>query len=101
MELDDFPRLRQLLDEGADIEDPDFQGMTLLLHAVDGEGDGALQTGTAAHVDMTAFLLARGADPRAAMHDGETPLSLARHYGHWLAVELLEAWELRHPVTAD
>jgi ankyrin repeat protein len=42
VELDDLPRVRQLLDEGADIEDPDFQGMTLLLHAVDGEGDGAL-----------------------------------------------------------
>lgn len=101
VELDDFPRLRQLLDEGADVEDPDFQGMTLLLHAVDGEGDGALQTGTPAHVDMIAFLLARGADPRAAMHDGQTPLSLARHCGHWLAVELLEAWERRHPVTAE
>ncbi|GAA1618336.1 hypothetical protein [Actinoplanes couchii] len=75
--------------------------MTLLIHAVDGEGDGAVQTGTPAHVDMTAFLLARGADPHAAMHDGGTALSLARRYGHWLAVELLEAWALRHPSTAE
>jgi uncharacterized protein len=92
VEMEDLPRLRQLLDEGADIEDPNAEGMTLLLHAVDVEGDGATQTGKQAHVDTTAFLLARGADPGAAMHDGTTPSSLARQYGHWLAVELLEAW---------
>jgi ankyrin repeat protein len=91
--MEDLPRLRQLLDEGADIEDANAQGMTLLLHAVDVEGDGAVQTGKQAHVDTTAFLLARGADSGAAMHDGTTPLSLARQYGHWLAVELLQAWE--------
>jgi ankyrin repeat protein len=91
--MEDLPPLRQLLDEGADIEDPNAQGMTLLLHAVDVEGDGAVQTGKQAHVDTTAFLLARGADSGAAMHDGTTPLSLARQYGHWLAVELLQAWE--------
>lgn len=95
METEDLPRLRHLLDEGADIEDPNAQGMTLLIHAIDVEGDGALQTGSQAHVDTTAFLLARGADPRAAMHDGDTALSLARQYGHWLAVELLEAWVRR------
>lgn len=95
VEMEDLPRLRRLLDEGADIEDANAEGMTLLLHAVDVEGDGATQSGRQAHVDTTAFLLARGADPRAAMHDGETPLSLAHQYGHWLAVELLEAWQHR------
>ncbi|MBM2620572.1 ankyrin repeat domain-containing protein [Actinoplanes sp. LDG1-06] len=92
VEFGDLPRLRQLLDEGADIEDANAEGMTLLIHAVDMEGDGAAQSGKQAHVDTTAFLLARGADPGATMHDGATALSLARQYGHWLAVELLQAW---------
>lgn len=93
--MEDLSRLRQLLDEGADIEDPNAQGMTLLHHAVDVEGDGALQADRQAHVDTTALLLARGADPRAAMPDGDTALDLARQYRHWLAAELLEAWERR------
>jgi uncharacterized protein len=95
VEREDLAQLRRLLDEGADIEDANTQGMTLLHHAIDVEGDGASQTGKQAHVDVTTFLLARGADPLAAMHDGDTPLDLARQYGHWLAVELLEAWQRR------
>ena len=92
VEMQDLPRLRQLIDEGADIADANGERMTLLLHAVDVEGDGAVQTGKHAHVDTTAFLLTRGADPGAAMHDGTTPLSLARQYGHWLVVELWQVW---------
>ncbi|HLL67367.1 MAG TPA: ankyrin repeat domain-containing protein [Micromonosporaceae bacterium] len=95
VEMEDLPRLRQILDDGADVEDANEQGMTLLHHAVDVEGDGALQSARQAHVDTTAFLLARGADPGAAMQAGETPLDLARQYGHWLAAELLEAWDRR------
>lgn len=97
VEMEDLPRLRELLDAGADVEDPDGQGMTLLHHAVDVEGDGALQDERPPHVDTTAFLLARGANPDARDNYGVTPLDLARVLGHWLAVELIEAWQARPP----
>lgn len=90
--MEDLSRLRQLLDDGAAVEDPDEHGMTLLHHAVDVEGDGALQSGGPLHVDVTAFLLARGADPNAVDRRGRMPLDYARANGHWLAVELLTAW---------
>ncbi|MEU7979381.1 ankyrin repeat domain-containing protein [Micromonospora sp. NPDC049081] len=54
--------------------------------------DGALQSGGPLHVDVTALLLARGADPNAVDREGRTPLDYARANGHWLAVELLTAW---------
>ncbi|WP_231925292.1 ankyrin repeat domain-containing protein [Micromonospora purpureochromogenes] len=92
VEMEDLTRLRQLLDAGAAVEDPNEQGMTLLHHAVDLEGDGALQSGGPLHVDVTALLLARGANPYAADREGRTPLDYALANGHWLAVELLAAW---------
>ena len=100
VELDDFDTLRRLLDQGADIQDPVHGGWTLLHHAVDGEIDVANQQDEPVHVDMTAFLLARGADPLAASEDGTTPLSFAQERGHWLAVELFNAWLRRNRTPA-
>jgi uncharacterized protein len=97
VEMEDLQKLRQLLDDGADVEDANDQGMTLLHHAVDIEGDGALQTGGPLHVDVTAFLLARGANHQATDDNGRTPLDYARSNQHWLAAALLEAWETRSP----
>jgi ankyrin repeat protein len=90
--MEDAPQLRQLLDGGADVQDPDETGLTLLDHAVDVEGDGARQTGGPLHVDITALLLARGADPLAPDFHGHTSLDLANIHEHWLAVELFTAW---------
>ncbi|WP_241562219.1 hypothetical protein [Streptomyces hoynatensis] len=43
---------------------------------------------------MTAFLLARGADPtRRSSSTGMSAEELARVSGHWLAMELFEAWK--------
>jgi hypothetical protein len=64
VENEDLPRLRELLDTGVDVEEVDG-GMTLLQRAVEVELDGHTQTGVPLHVDVTAYLLARGADPLA------------------------------------
>jgi ankyrin repeat protein len=90
VELEDVPLLRRLLDEGADVQDPTASGWTLLHHAVDIEIDGSQQTGGPLHVDTTALLLSRGADPTARDADARTPLDLARTRGHWLAAGLME-----------
>lgn len=65
--------------------------MTLLTHAIDAEGDGALQTGEPLTVHTTAVLLAFGADPELAGPDGDSPMDLATRYGHDPAVRLLRA----------
>jgi hypothetical protein len=96
VENEDLPRLRELLDDGVDVEEIDG-GMTLLQHAVEVELDGHTQTGVPLHVDATAYLLARGADPLASSVGGGvgSGLHMARVGGHWLAVSLMEAFAAR------
>jgi uncharacterized protein len=91
VEHEDLPRLRDLLDGGHDVEDDNGDGWTLLRHAIDVEHDGHLQTGEPLQADVTAFLLARGADPRRVGPDGTTPLHDAETRGHWRAAEILRA----------
>uniref|UniRef100_UPI0031DCBE62 ankyrin repeat domain-containing protein n=1 Tax=Streptomyces hawaiiensis TaxID=67305 RepID=UPI0031DCBE62 len=96
VEDEDAGALAQLLAKGVD-PDEVCGNMTLLIHAIDVEGDGALQCGDPLTAHTTAVLLAFGADPQLPGPDGQTPMDLAVHYGHDLAVELL----LRHvPDTA-
>ncbi|WP_211244272.1 ankyrin repeat domain-containing protein [Actinospica robiniae] len=78
-------------DAGHDVEDDNGDGWTLLRHAVDTEIDGHDQTGKPLHVDVTALLLARGADPLRSA-DGVTVVAEAERRGHWLAAELMNAW---------
>ncbi|MHB9858885.1 ankyrin repeat domain-containing protein [Streptomyces sp. YIM S03343] len=98
VEMENLVALRDLLDQGVDINE-EHQGLTLLHHAIDVEIDGHTQTGEPLHVDTTAYLLARGADPRRRS-DGGTGVS-AEHMalvdGHWLATCLIEEWERTHP----
>jgi hypothetical protein len=93
VEMEDLERLRDLLDAGGDVEEV-ANGLTLLQHAVDVEIDGHTQTGEALHVDTTAYLLARGADPTRGRGGAEGPLGSAQHMalvrGHWLATALIE-----------
>ncbi|MFD8289569.1 ankyrin repeat domain-containing protein [Streptomyces lavendulae] len=90
VEQEDAETLARLLGEGAD-PDEVFGNMTLLTHAIDTEGDGALQTGEPLTVHTTAVLLAFGADPELAAPGGRTPLEQASQYGHHLASNLLRA----------
>ncbi|MFI0967937.1 ankyrin repeat domain-containing protein [Streptomyces sp. NPDC021080] len=89
VENEDAETLAQLLAKGVD-PDEICHDMTLLTHAVDAEGDGALQSGKPLTVHTTAVLLAFGADPQLPGPDGLTPIGLAVSYGHHLAVELLQ-----------
>ncbi|WP_093896631.1 ankyrin repeat domain-containing protein [Streptomyces sp. Ncost-T10-10d] len=93
LEQDDLEELRNLLDNGSDVHQ-EWNGFTLLHAAVDGEIDGHVQTGKPLHVDATALLLSKGADPTRPSHGGK---GLSAHHlafvsGHWLACDLFEAW---------
>ncbi|MEU3298590.1 ankyrin repeat domain-containing protein [Streptomyces sp. NPDC006678] len=89
VENTDAETLAQLLAKGVD-PDEVCHNMTLLIHAIDAEGDGALQSGGPLTVHITAVLLAFGAAPQLPGPDGHTPMDLALHYGHDLAVKLLQ-----------
>jgi uncharacterized protein len=89
VEHEDAETLAQLLASGTDPNEV-FGSMTLLTHALDAEGDGALQSGRPLTVHTTAVLLAFGADPELADPDGRTPMDMATSYGHDLAVKLLK-----------
>jgi transposase len=91
VEGNDLPRLRDLLDAGHDVEGDNGDGWTLLRHAIHGEHDRHLQTGEPLHADITAFLLARGADPRHR-HNGTSVIEEAETRGHWLASVIMHAW---------
>jgi hypothetical protein len=92
VELEDLIRLRALLDADHDAEDDDGDGWTLLRHAMDTEIDGHIQTGNPLDVDVTALLLARGADPLRECN-GVPAVAEAELRGHWLAIELMRAWK--------
>ena len=87
VEMEDLPKLRDLLDAGHDVEDDDGSGRTLLRHAIDIEIDSHDQ-GRPLHVDVTAFLLARGADPMRSCN-GVPAITEAETRGHWLAAEVM------------
>ena len=91
VERGDLPRLRDLLDAGRDVEDDSSDGWTLLRHAIDAEYDIHAWTGQPLHADVTAFLLARGADPLRQCN-GRSVLAEAEMRGHWLAAEIMRAW---------
>jgi uncharacterized protein len=88
----DLNRLRGLLDDGHDIEDDNGDGWTLLRRAIHAEQARHASTGEPLHAGMTAFLLARGANPH---EDGDGPAAEAELLGHWLAAEIISAWASR------
>jgi lambda repressor-like predicted transcriptional regulator len=92
IEQQDLDLLRDLLDAGHDIDNSDDDGLTLLRRAIAVEHERHLQTGEPLHADMTAFLLARGANPARVGSDGTTPLHDAESRGHWLAAEIIRSW---------
>lgn len=97
VELEDLPTLRNLLDGGADIHE-EYNGLTLLHHAIDVEIDGHVQSGEPLHVDATAYLLARGADPTRKSMGGKgvSAAQMAESRGHWLASCLIQQWIKRY-----
>jgi hypothetical protein len=100
VEHGDLPGLRGLLDVGHDVEDDSGDGWTLLRHAISAEYDIHARTGQPLHADVTAFLLARGADP-LRQRSGLPVVVEAETRGHWLAAEIMRAWIRRgqHPAA--
>lgn len=94
VEMGDLEELNRLLDQGVDINEEE-DGLTLLHNAVDAEIDSHTQSGEPLHVDTTALLLARGADPnrRSGRGTGVSAYHMAFVRRHWLACLLFEAWE--------
>jgi hypothetical protein len=87
IEIGDLEALRQALDAGCSV-DSERDGLTLLQYAIDVEADAHAQTGKALHVDATALLIARGADPKRVPQGGISAEHMAFQLGHWLALEL-------------
>jgi hypothetical protein len=85
----DLNRLRDLLNDGHDIEDDSGDGWSLLRRAIHVEADRHAGTGEPLHAAMTALLLARGAKPR---EDSAGTAAEAELLGHWLAAEIVSAW---------
>ncbi|MET9471028.1 ankyrin repeat domain-containing protein [Streptomyces sp. NPDC002922] len=84
VEMEDVETLARLLDAGVDPNETDC-GMSLLTHAIDVQGDGAMQSGEPLTVHTTAVVLAFGADPQLSGPDGRTPTSVAEQYGRVFA----------------
>jgi ankyrin repeat protein len=82
--------VRALISRGADVNMRLDDGFTPLHLAVDIEGDAAWQSQKEATADLTAVLLASGADPDIADDRGRRPLDIARDYNHLEAISLLE-----------
>jgi len=91
VELEDLPRLRDLLNDGHDVEDDNDDGWTLLRHAINVEHGGHVQAGEPLPADVTASRLARGADPQRAGPGGMPVVVEAEIRGHWLAAEIMRA----------
>ncbi|WP_312846011.1 hypothetical protein [Streptomyces sp. WAC05374] len=69
--------------------------MTLLMHAIDLEGDSALQSRQPVDSALTAILLAYGADPTITL-DGETAYDIAHRYNRSMAIRLLHRFTTHH-----
>ncbi|MEV5801729.1 ankyrin repeat domain-containing protein [Streptomyces collinus] len=78
VELEDAEALARLLADGADPNEV-FGAATLLTHALDLEGDGALQSRQPLTVHITAILLAFGADPELCDPAGTLPWTWSRN----------------------
>lgn len=91
VEAQDLEKLLEAIRAGADIEEI-YGGISLLQHAIDVESCG-YHNGQPLHVDMTALLLAMGADPlRPTGYDNMTAQQMALESGHWLASILIDTW---------
>lgn len=90
IEVGDLEALRSALDAGADVNAV-RDGLSLLQHALDIEVDTHVQTGQPLHVDATALLIARGADPFMVPPGGISAEHFAFQAGHWLAMEIFKA----------
>jgi ankyrin repeat protein len=94
VEARNFEELSRLLDAGVDPNEV-CCGQTLLVHAIELEGDSAAQSREPMNSALTAILLAYGADPELTTPGTDTPLEMATFYDHEMAQRLLARWSQR------
>ncbi|UQN08825.1 ankyrin repeat domain-containing protein [Deinococcus sp. QL22] len=80
-----------LLAHGADINVRKYGGWTPLIHAVDVEYDGAVQSDEQPSLDLLQFLLERGADRKLRDDQGHTAADHARLYAWSEGAEFLSS----------
>ncbi|MFD7570992.1 ankyrin repeat domain-containing protein [Streptomyces sp. NPDC059810] len=93
VELSEHATLTRILDEGADADEVCCR-MTLLMHAIDTEVDGANQSGEPIDSALTAILLAYGADPPLAVN-GQAAYDWAHELRHDMAISLMDRFSTR------
>lgn len=91
VEISDYEKLTVLLDAGADPNEI-CCGQTLLVHAIELEGDSTLQSGVELNSALTAIVLAYGADPALGAPGRRTPLEMAQYYDHKMAERLVRRY---------
>jgi ankyrin repeat protein len=77
------------LDQGADANGRDRDGITALMHAARGDRPVINDPAPTDHPEVVELLLARGADPNARTDSGFVALFWAARYGHDKAAKVL------------
>ena len=96
-ENEEFDIVRFLVENGADVNKPDFHGQTPLHFAVDEAIDSSCRHELGRRVDDTpvdiiVYLLWKGADPLQKDLNGETPIDWANRYSVNKIVDLLKRY---------
>jgi ankyrin repeat protein len=76
--------VRELVKLGADVDKPDLQGWTPLMHV-----------SAAGLSEIARLLLGLGADPAVELPGGNSAIKIVRDAGHATVLSRLAAWRLR------